>query len=217
MNYVKQMNAFEDYSDRTGLPASTQLIYYKLFAMNNRVGWVEWFESTNPYLMFKAGIKDEGTFIRHRNTLKQCGLIDFISGKKGQPTRYNLIKLYTEEINTGINQVNMPVNMQVNVPVKTPPIMPVETPDIYKYKLNVNENKNINNSACAGTAVDNFSDGQPCRCGGAAGFYTEEYYMGEQLLSREVTCSCVLEKQSQKAVPKPKELPSWADRVRVPL
>lgn len=127
MNYAKLLNAFEDYSDRTGLPAYAQLIYYKLFALNNRAGWAEWFDATNPYVMFRADIKDEKTFIRHRNLLKQHGLIDFQSGKKGQPTRYKLIPIYE---NTGFNPVNNPVIMPVNNPVE----MPVKTPDIYKLK-----------------------------------------------------------------------------------
>jgi hypothetical protein len=40
--------------------------------------------------MVKTGITNEKTFIHHRNLLKQAGLIDFISGKKGQPTKYKI-------------------------------------------------------------------------------------------------------------------------------
>ncbi|QDR80213.1 DnaD domain protein [Sporomusa termitida] len=131
MNYAKLLNAFEDYSDRTGLPTYAQLIYYKLFALNNRAGWAEWFDATNPYVMFRANVKDEKTFIRHRNLLQQHGLIKFQSGKKGQPTRYKLIPIYE---NTGLNPVNNPVIIPGNNPVETPVNPPVKTPDIYKHK-----------------------------------------------------------------------------------
>ncbi|MGL5513440.1 MAG: DnaD domain-containing protein [Sporomusa sp.] len=133
MNYAKLLNAFDDYSDRTGLPAYTQLIYYKLFALNNRVGWAEWFEATNPYVMFRADIKDEKTFIKHRNILKQHGLIDFRPGKKSQPTKYKLIKIYE---NPGLNPVYNPVNNPGNNPVETPG----KKPDIYKQKQKLNAN-----------------------------------------------------------------------------
>lgn len=150
MNYAKLLNTFEDYSERTGLPAYAQLIYYKLFALNNRARWAEWFEATNPYLMSRAKIADEKTFIKHRNLLKQHELIDFISGKKGQPTKYKLIKLYSDDDeNTGINPVNNPVNNPVFNPVNMPVQMPVEPPGIYKYKYKQKEN--INSLSCART------------------------------------------------------------------
>jgi hypothetical protein len=206
MNYIKQLNAFEDFSDRTGLPTYAQLIYYKLFAINNRAGWVEWFETTNPYLMFKASIKDEKTFERHRNTLKQCNLIDFISGKKSQPTRYKIIKLYTDEENTGLNPVKMPSIMPMNIPVNTPSIVPVKTPDIYKDKLTELETKNIKNNVRAREDKKTVDNSTVCpKCGGQ-GWYLEKVPFINGLDTRDevVTCDCVKKKR-----------PAWAERLGV--
>lgn len=129
MNYAKQLNAFEEYSDRIGLPAYAQLIYYKLFAMNNRAGWAEVFEAANHFLMYKAGINNEKTFIKYRNLLKQHGLIEFVAGKKGQPTKYTLVELSAVK-NTALDTVNNTVERTVNSTVNPT----VNCTAIYKHK-----------------------------------------------------------------------------------
>lgn len=136
MNYIKQLNLFDDLSVAIGLPTSAQTIYYKLLSLNNRAAWAETFIATNQVIMFRAGIRDEKTFIRNRNLLKQANLIDFVPGKKGQPTRYKIIDLEF----TGYNPVYMPVQKPVNMPVKTP----VQTPDIYKQEENKKEKSKKN-------------------------------------------------------------------------
>jgi len=205
MNYVKLLNAFEDYSDRTGLPTYAQVIYYKLFAINNRAGWAEWFEATNPYLMFKASIKDEKTFERHRNTLKQCNLIDFLSGKKSQPTKYKLIKLYTDEENTGLNPVKTPPIVPVNMPGKSPPIVPGKTPDIYKLNGTKFKEKNIKNNARTREdekTVDNFSVCPKC---GGKGFYYDDVPYNNGMDTKTVVIDCDCKKKK----------PAWADRLGI--
>ena len=100
MNYIKQLNAFEDWNERNqgSLSASGQLLWYKLIAIANRSGWVEWFQRSNPSLCGMTRMS-ERTVQTARNELKQVGLIDFIPGKtKNHPTRYKLVKLYEEDV-----------------------------------------------------------------------------------------------------------------------
>lgn len=105
MNYIAQLNAFDDSNRAIGLPSFSQVIYYKLVGINNRVQWAETFMVTNQRLMFEAGISNEKTLIRYRNILKQYGFIEFVSGRKGQPTKYHLPILYEERGNTVLNTV----------------------------------------------------------------------------------------------------------------
>ncbi len=134
MNYIAQLNAFDDSSRAIGLPAFSQVIYYKLLGINNRVQWAETFMTTNQRLMFEAGIANEKTLIRYRNILKQHGFIEFVPGKKGTPTRYHIYTLYDEQKspvkNTVLNTVNNTGYSTVNRTVKTT----VNRTAIYKHK-----------------------------------------------------------------------------------
>ena len=124
MNYIREIESFEDWLEINYLPATAQLLWYKLLVLCNRAGWAEWLSVTNQALMAKTGILSEKTFIETRNKLKQAGLIDFMSGKKGAPTRYKLFSV--EEILQKIhckkytvkNTVNSTVNPTVNPTVK---------------------------------------------------------------------------------------------------
>ena len=134
MKYISQLNAFENWTEVNYLTATEELIWYKLLSLNNRFGWSEWFFVSNQHLMFKARVASEHTLIKARNRLKQVGLIDFLQGKKGQPTKYKITKLYAEDFtveNTAIiagenavnnkyttkNAVKVAVNSAVKVAV----------------------------------------------------------------------------------------------------
>lgn len=135
MNYIHQLNAFEDWLERNYLTVTEQLLWFKLMALNNKFGWSEWFFVTNITLQAKLGNVDEKTLIKYKNKLKQVGLIDFITGKKGSPTKYKIIQLYTGE-STG----NIPVkeentgNIPPHSPVQSPVNSPVNPPDNNKPK-----------------------------------------------------------------------------------
>ncbi|WP_338813260.1 hypothetical protein V9L05_18115 [Bernardetia sp. Wsw4-3y2] len=66
-------------------------LYYALLHEANTRRWKETFSISNGWLTAKIGTS-EPSLIRARNKLKQCGLIDFVSGKtKRQPSKYRLI------------------------------------------------------------------------------------------------------------------------------
>ena len=128
-DYIRQWNAFMDRSLGT-LTRTEVSLYMRLFQFNNTVGRVEWFSASNILIVGLTEL-DEKNLIKNRNSLKQKGFIDFIPGRKGQPTKYKLILLYE---NTGATPVKTPVKTPVFTPVNPPVETPVKTPDIIKGK-----------------------------------------------------------------------------------
>ena len=129
-NFVKQWKAFGDASVGT-LTKTEQLLYMRLFFVNNSDRRSEWFHISNINLCLLVGI-DEKTLQANRNSLKQKGFIDFQKGSSHKETCYKLTLLYVddgedeEEIFTG------------TTPVKTP----VKTPDFKKVKEKEKEKRN---------------------------------------------------------------------------
>ena len=93
------MTLLKSYSDSSvGLvPPVAQALYFRLFLINNRAGWTEWFGATNQRLMLEVGLSSAHTLIENRNLLKRLGFIDFRKGKKGQPTLYRLNDMCEEK------------------------------------------------------------------------------------------------------------------------
>ena len=86
------------YDSSMGLvPPVAQALYFRLFLINNRAGWAEWFGATNQRLMLEVGLNSAHTLIENRNLLKRLGFIEFKQGKKGQPTLYRLNDMCEEK------------------------------------------------------------------------------------------------------------------------
>jgi hypothetical protein len=79
------------------VPPVAQALYFRLFLINNRAGWTEWFGATNQRLMLEVGLNSAHTLIENRNLLKRLGFIEFKQGKKGQPTLYRLNDMCEEK------------------------------------------------------------------------------------------------------------------------
>ncbi|ADQ06105.1 putative transcriptional regulator, GntR family [Caldicellulosiruptor hydrothermalis 108] len=90
MSILKEIEAFEIWLEANSLSPLAQLLWYKLTSIKNHLAETEWFPVSNRELMTKTCILSEHTLIEARNELKKAGLIDFVSGKKGQPTLYKL-------------------------------------------------------------------------------------------------------------------------------
>ena len=91
-DYIKQMNAFIDWRMET-LSPSEVVLYLRLFQINNAKHREEWFSTNNLVLALMTGMTEK-VLIRSRNSLCQKGLIEFVPGKKGEPTKYKLLPLY---------------------------------------------------------------------------------------------------------------------------
>lgn len=106
MNYISQLNAFNKWIKGNVCSVSAQLLWYKLMAVNNDCGWIEWFAHTNAVLAGMMNVS-ENTLKAARNELKEKNLIDFRSGtKRGVPTKYKIILLYEQGIVAKIDSEN---------------------------------------------------------------------------------------------------------------
>ena len=93
INFILQLKAFDEMAAENLTPSAIA-IYYRLFHINNRCGWKEWFTESDFWLGRAVGIKRHETVLSAINLLKQKGFIDFERGnKRNQPTRYKIIML----------------------------------------------------------------------------------------------------------------------------
>lgn len=130
------MTVIKAYGDSSvELTVGEHALLFRLFLINNKAGWTGWFGATNRRLLLETGIKSEKTLISTRNSLKQKGLIDFIPGKKGQPTSYTLSTVLNTVNNTVENKYTVidTVNNTGNTTVKTT----VKTTDIIDTKVSM--------------------------------------------------------------------------------
>lgn len=120
MNYIAEINAFNDWCERNYLPMSAQFLWYKLMAKNNRLGWCEWVQVDNLELMSILGLKREASAVEIRNKLVESGIVKFRKGKKGCPNQYKMISLSNLQVNTVVNtEVKSAVYTEVNTEVQT--------------------------------------------------------------------------------------------------
>lgn len=90
MTYIDYLNNFNRWLETNALPASSQLMYFKLLDVFNRTGWAEkvGVDNLRLQLMIEAGT--EKTAIRARDALVKAGLVTYTKGKKGTPNSYSL-------------------------------------------------------------------------------------------------------------------------------
>ena len=89
--FFDSWGAFNSCFDKGNFAALTQLVGYKLLAVDNELKHPESFLLTDRELMSRTGIKSGQTIVEARRQLKNAGLIDFKTAK-AKPTRYWLIK-----------------------------------------------------------------------------------------------------------------------------
>jgi len=93
MSYIDELNAFDRWCENDFLPALSQLMWYKLMALRNRLGWPEWVRVSNLRFMAMVCVDSENTFIRARDKLIEKGLVLYKKGKKGAPNEYGMVFL----------------------------------------------------------------------------------------------------------------------------
>ena len=119
------------YGSSMGLvPPVAQALYFRLFLINNRAGWTEWFGATNQRLMLEVGLNSAHTLIENRNLLKRLGFIEFKQGKKGQPTLYRLNDMCEE--NGAFNALNTAPQTALNTAPQTALNTAPQTAHIYR-------------------------------------------------------------------------------------
>ena len=90
MNFFDSWFAFNTCFDQENLTALTQLVGYKLLAVDNELQHPESFLLSDRELMSRTNIKSGQTIVEARRQLKNAGLIDFKAGKGTKPTRYTI-------------------------------------------------------------------------------------------------------------------------------
>lgn len=133
MNYIAQLNCFFDSLQSNYYSSTAQLLYHTLLMINNKCGWIDWFQRTNQSICDLTGMS-ENTLKRARNELKQLELIDFIQAtKKGQITKYKIIMVSK----CGVENDTIPDTIADT-------IADTQTADINKLKLKLKHNKKEN-------------------------------------------------------------------------
>lgn len=87
MEFFEGWQALNSRFDSDNPTAMTQLIGYKLLAIDNERHHPDEFSVSDRDLMKRTGIQSTQTIYAARNVLKQMGLIDFTT-EKGKPTQY---------------------------------------------------------------------------------------------------------------------------------
>lgn len=141
MNYITEINAFEQWLETHYLPISSQLLWYKLMSVCNRAGWSEWVTVDNLRLMAAMQMSREATLIKARDELIKAGLIEYKKGRKGSPNKYHMIPFTV--VCTCKSEVKNVVQTVVQSAVESEVKNVVQSADIYKLKQN-NKKKDTN-------------------------------------------------------------------------
>ena len=102
MTFLDAWRTFNTCFDEGGCSALTQLVGYKLLAIDDELKHPDSFLLTDRELMSRTGIKSGQTIVEARRQLKNAGLIDF-KASKARPTRYS-IKQKSSKITHSIKQ-----------------------------------------------------------------------------------------------------------------
>lgn len=89
MNYLELINHYWDLREQGKLTGNEGDCYLFLIHKCNRLSWKNPFNLSNQLCCGFLGIQEK-SLIKYRNNLKQLGLIDFKSGRKGINTEYFL-------------------------------------------------------------------------------------------------------------------------------
>ena len=97
MNYLAEIKAFYDLVQVKQLSTGQIALWHALMAINNKCAWIEWFTVPNIMLELNTGMSRSGV-LKARNSLKQCGLIDFKqNGTKATSYKMNTIAKSKQE------------------------------------------------------------------------------------------------------------------------
>ena len=100
MNYMAELNAFDDWVDENeSLSPTARLLYIQLLQRCNKARWIQPFTVSLSRLAFKTGLSISGVQ-KARNQLKQYGLIDWKSRSGQQSAEYTITPL----VGTGYQQ-----------------------------------------------------------------------------------------------------------------
>lgn len=148
MDYIRQINAFENWNEYNELGPGAQLLWYKLMRVANLSGWQNELSISNTRLQSMTK-SSEKTLINNRNQLIQSGLLQYKKRGRTKAGIYILIDLTTgiapvSKASTGNIPVNNSADCSVDTTVKTSVVSSVDTSAfINKTKLKETKQNNI--------------------------------------------------------------------------
>lgn len=134
MTYIDYLNDFNQWLETNPLPASSQLMYFKLLNIFNRAGWPEEVGVDNLRLQMMLDGAAKTTVVRARDKLVEAGFIAYKKGRKGFPNRYALtrkVSIFATESATVCATENATVSATINathIKTKDKDIIPPLTP-----------------------------------------------------------------------------------------
>lgn len=99
MNYITEINAFNDWLLSNPLPTGAIALWYQIMAINNKAGWADEFTIANLTLQSLTGLSRQG-LDRARNLLIQKGLIEYQKGTSNKAGKYKVISFECKKIGT---------------------------------------------------------------------------------------------------------------------
>ena len=127
LNYISQINGFHRFRQCRYLSASAQLLWFDLMDLCNTCGWPEWIQIDDARLTAMLGAADKRTAYRAREALCEAGLLEYVAGSKGVPTRYRLRDLADAPLVYAAG--NDTANRAKITPEITPEVTPESTPE----------------------------------------------------------------------------------------
>jgi hypothetical protein len=103
MNYIKELNAFRDWS-MLNRPSTGQVaLWHTLMSINNWTGWQEWFSTPNQTLQLMTGLSRAG-IDKARNGLIQAGLIQYKKGRPKQAGLYHMLTFDSQKVGVSVDK-----------------------------------------------------------------------------------------------------------------
>lgn len=139
MDYIRQINAFENLNEFNDIGPGAQLLWYKLMRVANLSGWQKELSISNTRLQSMTKTSEK-TLINNRNQLIQNGLLQY---KKRGRTKAGI---YILSDITGNFTVKTTVDCSVDTSVNSSVVSSVDT-SAYINKTKQNKTKQSNNAS----------------------------------------------------------------------
>jgi len=147
LDYIRQINAFENWLEYNELGAGPQLLWYKLMAIANKSGWQSELSIANTRLQSMTKTSEK-TLINNRNQLIQTGLLQYKKRGRTKAGLYILfdltgkfpVKATVNDLATGNTTVDSTVNTKV-IPTVNSSVDSTVKPSAYINNTKLNKTK----------------------------------------------------------------------------
>ncbi|WP_407855549.1 DnaD domain-containing protein [Enterococcus hailinensis] len=153
MDYIRQINAFENLNEFNDIGPGAQLLWYKLMRVANLSGWQKELSISNTRLQSMTKTSEK-TLINNRNQLIQNGLLQYKKRGRTKAGIYILsditgnftVKTPADNATTGNIPVDTTVDCSVDTTVNSSVVSSVDT-SAYINKTKQNKTKQSNNAS----------------------------------------------------------------------